>query len=217
MRVMFGRCAAALGLASSLTVLQGCARGAPLKAPPAPPTESRPGEPQLRDRDWGVLRSPAHGLKLALPEARVWFVATAAPGASWELRHEPTGSSLSVRRWRASRLPQVAECDRELYQRVAGLAPSDETSLVSERRVRVPAGFVTRITLLALPGTGQRLRGQVVAVGAGVGECIAAIARTECSTEAELAERLRLFDAAFAHLRLNHVEDRVPQPAPLPG
>jgi hypothetical protein len=164
-----------------------------------------------------VLRSAEHGLKLALPEARAWFAPSTAPGASWELRHEPTGTSVSVRRWRAARLPQVAQCDRELRQRVPELAIADETSLVGERNVRVPQGFVTRITLLALPGRGQRLRGQVLAVGAGVGECIAALARTECTSEAELAERLRLVDAAFAHLRLTHVEDRVPKPAPLPS
>lgn len=182
------------------------------------PTAPGPSEPQLVDRDWGVLRSPGHGLKLALPEARAWFVPTpTAAGASWELRHEPTGTTVSVRRWRATRLPQVEQCDRELRQRVAGLGVVDETSLVGERSVRVPEGFVTRITLLALAGTGQRLRGQVLAVGAGVGECVAAIARTECGSEAELAERLRLFDAAFAHLRLAHVEDRVPKPAPLPS
>jgi hypothetical protein len=29
-----------------------------------------------------------------------------------------------------------------------------------------------------------------------------------------LAERLRLFDVALGHLRLTHVEDRVPAPAP---
>ncbi len=217
MRALFVRSRAGIVLLSSLLAVQGCASPAGSAAPVVTPTQAVPSEPQLVDRDWGVLRSPAHGLKLALPEARAWFVPTpAAAGASWELRHEPTGTSLSVRRWRATRLPQVEQCARELRQRVAGLGLVDETSLVAERNVRVPEGFVTHITLLALPGNGQRLRGQVLAVGAGVGECIAAIARTECSSEAELAERLRLFDAAFAHLRLVHIEDRVPKPAPLP-
>jgi hypothetical protein len=156
-------------------------------------------------------------MKLALPEARTWFVASdARAGGSWELRHEPTGTSLSVRRWRASRLPQVEQCQRELRQRAAGLFESDETNLVGERTVRAPVGFSTHITLLALPGQGQHVRGQVVAVGAGVGECVAAVANTECGSEVELAERLRLLDVAVAHLRLTAVEDRVPQPGPLP-
>ena len=216
MHVLLGRSLACIGLGFG-TLALGCASAAsPAPAAPVAPAP-RPSEPQLVDRDWGVLRSAAHGLKLALPEARAWFAPSVAPGASWELRHEPTGSSVSVRRWRATRLPQLEQCDRELRQRVPELANADETSLVGERRVRVPAGFVTRITLLALPGSGQRLRGQVLAVGAGVGECVAAIARTECTSEAELAERLRLLDAAFAHLRLTHVEDRVPKPAPLPS
>lgn len=173
-------------------------------------------EAALVDREWGVLRSPAHGMKLVLPEARTWFVPAATPaGAGWELRHEPTGTTLSVRRWRASRLPQVQQCERELRQRVAGLLEVDDTNLVGDRSVRAPVGFVTRITLVATPTVGQRLRGQAVAVGAGVGECVAAIAKTECRSEVELAERLRLLDVALSHLRLTSVEDRVPAPRPL--
>ena len=218
MRALSGRVAARNSLVCWCLALVSCANRAPAAAPVAALPAPRPEEPALRDRDWGVLRSAAHGLKLALPEARTWFVPTAAPqGAGWELRHEPTGTSLSVRRWRASRLPQLEQCDRELRARTPGLAVADDTSLVAERTVRAPEGFVTRITLLALPGSGQqRLRGQVVAVGAGIGECVAAIARTECGTEPELAERLRLLDVAIAHVRLTHVEDRVPEPLPLP-
>ena len=161
-----------------------------------------------------MLRSKAQGLKLALPEARGWLQVggLAREGASWELRHEPTGSTLSVRRWRASRLPRVDACEAELRARTPDLAFSDETNLVATHEVRVPAGFVTRITLLALPNSSGRLRGQVLAVGAGIGECLAAVARTECVTEAELAERLRLLDVALGHLRLAQVEDRVPAP-----
>lgn len=196
-----------------------CSGQPPAASPPAPPPPAPPAaaEPALQDREWGVLRSPAHGIKLAAPEARAWVSPSLGPsGSSWELRHEPTGSSLSLRRWRASRLLQVDDCERELRARVPNLAERDETSLVAERSVRAPAGFTTRIALFSLPGREKRLQGQVLAVGAGVGECIAAVAHTECSTEAELAERLRLFDTVFARLRLIRVEDRVPAPEPLP-
>jgi hypothetical protein len=174
--------------------------------------------PKLEDRGWGVRSSRAQALKLALPEARSWLepAGPAKAGASWELRHEPTGSTLSVRRWRASRLPRVEACEAELFARSSDLTSPDETNLVATREVRVPEGFVTRITLVASPGAGSRLRGQALAVGAGVGECLAAIAHTECATEAELAERLRLLDAALGHMRLSHVEDRVPA-VPLPA
>ena len=196
---------------------QGCASGPapranqPAKAAPARP----PAEAQLADRGWAVRRSKALGLKLALPEARAWLGPEAASG-SWELRHEPTGTTLSVRRWRASRLPQPEQCELELRQRVPNVAVIDETSLVAERQVRVPAGFVTRLVLLQLSDKSSRLRAQVLAIGAGVGECLAAIATTESSSEVELAERLRLLDAALSHMRLSHVEDRVPEPEPLP-
>jgi hypothetical protein len=215
MRARFG---CRTGLLWAMALGSGCAGSARPAALPAATTQpAQPAEPALVDRDWGVLRSPAHGIKLALPEARAWFVPAAGPsGASWELRHEPTGTSLSIRRWRASRLPQVDECERELRARTPGLAERDEANLVALREVRVPAGFVTRIALLSLPGGEKRLSGQVQAVGAGVGECVAAVARTECSSEAELGERLRLLDTALAHLRLTHVEDRVPARAPLP-
>jgi hypothetical protein len=186
-------------------------------APAAPAAVPKLEGPKLEDRAWGVLRSKTQGLKLALPEARSWLPpAKAGPeGASWELRHEPTGSTLSVHRWRASRLPRVDACEAELRARTPDLASADETNLVARREVRVPEGFVTRITLVALPGDSNHVRGQALAVGAGVGECLAAIARTECVTEAELAERLRLLDVALGHLRLARVEDRVPAPAVL--
>ena len=163
-----------------------------------------------------MLRSKDLGLKLALPEGKAWLAPTTRgpEGASWELHHQPTGSTLSVRRWRASRLPRVDSCEAELRQRTPGLALPDETNLVAEREVHVPEGFVTRITLVALPGKGARLQGQALAVGAGIGECLAAIAHTECATEAELAERLRLLDVALGHLRLTRIEDRVHVEAP---
>ncbi len=170
---------------------------------------------KLQDRNWGVLRSKAQGLKLALPEAKSWLDAGSgrpAAGAAWELRHEPTGSTVSLRRWRASRLPRLDVCEAELRARTPDLANVDETNLVASREVRVPEGFVTRIQLLALPGNSSRLRGQVLAIGAGVGECFAAVARTECTTEPELAERLRLLDVSFGHIRRSHIEDRVPAP-----
>jgi hypothetical protein len=204
-----------LSVGAAVAACGGPGPAAPVVAPqgPAPKTEG----PKLEDRGWGVLRSKAQGLKLALPEARSWLEPNgpALGGAGWELRHEPTGSTLSVRRWRASRLPQVDACEAELRARTPDLATADETNLIARRELRVPEGFITRITLVALPGDANRLRGQVLAVGAGIGECLAAIARTECVTEAELAERLRLLDVALGHLRLAHVEDRVPAvPAP---
>ncbi len=211
--------AATIGL-SWLTMCVGCAPPTSAAAPsPAPelhhPTAS--AEPALRDRDWAVLRSAAQGLKLALPEARAWLVeSNGLAGQAWELRHEPTGSRVSVRRWRASRLPRPAECERELRARVPGIAQPDETSLVAERTVAAPAGFSTHVTVLSLPGRELRLRGQVLAVGAAVGECVAALAQTECGAELELAERLRLLDTAVSRLRATQVEDRVPSAEPPP-
>ena len=200
--------------------LLACSAARPAPAPTkAPPQAAAPiTETQLADRGWGVVRSKAMGLKLALPEARSWFAPeTTKPTAGfWELRHEPTGSTLSVRRWRSARLPRPELCELELRQRVADVPPFDETTLVATRQARFPEGFVTRLALLSLAGTSARLRGQVIALGAGVGECLAAIASTECASEEELAERLRLFDAALGHLRLSHIEDRVPAREPLP-
>lgn len=206
-------------LGASLLTLTGCA------SPPAAPAAAAPVSPRpalvevstLQDRGWGVVRAPAMGLKLALPEAKAWLPAggRAPTSASFELRHEPTSTSLSVRRWRASRLPRVEACEADLRARSADLAVVDESNLVARRDVRVPEGFVTRITLVALPGASTRVAGQAVAIGAGVGECLALVARTECAGEAELAERLRLLDVALAHVRLTLVEDRVPSPVPV--
>lgn len=205
---MLGGCAVLLTMS--------CASSPPPQAPVTePPNAKAAVEPvRLEDRRWGVVRSPALGLKLALPEARAWLPEP-RPGGTWELRHEPTGTSLTVRRWRSSRLPSVESCEAELSARALGLSTPDETNLVSRRRVRIPEGFTTRVTLLALPGKNTRVAGEVLAVSAGVGECIAVIARTECTTEAELGERLRLLDVSVRHLRTLRIEDRVPAPAPV--
>jgi hypothetical protein len=201
-------------------LLTACASSASAPPPPVaslPPAAVDSGH--LQDRGWAVLRSASLGMKLALPEARSWLDESshAARGAGWELRHEPTGSSLSVRRWRASRLPRIEACEAELGARTPNLVLPDESNVVARRLARVPDGFSTRITLVALPGSsgGQRLRGQVTAVGAGIGECISVVARTECGTEAELAERLRLLDVVVGHLRLTHIEERVPDRQPI--
>lgn len=197
--------------------LLGCASGAAREPGPVPAplsAERAVAEPRLEDRSWGVLRSRALGVKMALPEARAWLVLDNArsSGRSWELQHEPTGSTISVRRWRSARLPRSELCELELRQRVPDVPQPEESSLVGTRRARAPEGFVTQLTLLSLSGKSARLRGQVLAIGAGVGECLAAIASTECASEVELADRLRLFDAALSHMRLSHIEDRVPHP-----
>jgi hypothetical protein len=204
---------------SALPLALGCASSA---APPArdagAPTGRSPAvsDPRLEDKAWGVLRSKTLGIKLALPDVQGWTEppGRSPQGAAWQLSHTTTGTLLNLYRWRASRLPRVETCDTELRQRVPGLATPDETNLVATRQARVPQGFVTRITLLALPGKGPRFQGQALAVGAGVGECLAGVAITEASSELELAERLRLLDAALGHLRLSHIEDRVPAPPP---
>ncbi len=209
-----------LAVLGSLAGLLGlaCTAAAPMPPKlgerPSPPTPVEPS--RLEDRNWGVVRAAPLGLKLALPEARAWLPepgrSAAVPGL--ELRHEPTGSSLRVRRWRSSRLPRIESCEAELRARSADLPRADESNVVARRSVRIPEGFVTLITLMATPGKSARVEGNVLAIGAGVGECIAVVARTECATEAELAERLRLLDISVGHLRLMRVEDRVPPAAP---
>jgi hypothetical protein len=171
--------------------------------------EGSRAEGSLVDGGWGVVRSPELRLKLALPDARNWLAPRARSSSEWELRHEASSSTISIRRFPGSRLPRVDACEAELRQRTPGLLTVDETTLVSAREVRVPTGFVTRITLLASPGKLSRFQGEAIAVSAGIGECLAVVARTECVSEAELAERLRLFDFALGHLRLTQVEDRI--------
>lgn len=205
-------------LGGSLLALAGCAAAPPPAPTPPPRAAAAPVElHSLQDRGWGVLRSPSLGLKLALPEAKAWLPTSAsrAAGASWELRHEPTSTLLRVRRWRASRLPRVEACEAELRARTPELPAVDESNLVSRRDVHVPQGFLTRITLVAEPGASTRVAGHAIAVGAGVGECLAVIAHTECSSEPELAERLRLLDTALGHIRLTEIQDRVPARTPI--
>jgi hypothetical protein len=204
-------------LASVFTACGSASAAPPANVAPALARRAAVDTSSLQDRGWAVLRAPRLGLKLALPEARAWLsdAGQAAPGAGWALRHEPTGTSLSVRRWRASKLPRIDACEAELGARTPNLVRPDESNVVARHEARIADGFSTLITLLALPGHEQRLRGQVTAVAAGIGECISVVARTECATEAELAERLRLLDVVVGHLRLLHIEDRVPVTQPI--
>lgn len=209
---------ACIGLLLAVGPLLGCGGAAPRKPPNAPgATLPKSAEPKLSDLGWGVARSARLGLKLALPERRVWLD-VGHIGGGWEVRHEPTGSTLSIRRWRASRLVQVEACAAELRQRMP-LPEVDETSLVARRTGKRPEGFVTRVELLVVPGKrvqgrSARLRGYVLAVGASVGECLAAVFVTESSSDTELAERLRLLDGALASLRRTTIEDRVKRAPP---
>src|SRR6185503_4815288 len=124
---------AILRLLAAPLLLVGCAAtsSAPRTETAAAPS-ARPAPVEistLAERGWCVLRAPSLGLKLALPEAKAWLAPTRpAPGAGWALRHEPTGSTLSVRRWRASRLPRVEACEADLRARTPDLPNVDDTN-----------------------------------------------------------------------------------------
>jgi hypothetical protein len=63
--------------------------------------------------------------------------------------------------------------------------------------------------MLTTQGAQARLRGTVIVVGAAVRECFAAVAVTETAREADLADRLRVLDAAFERIERTQIEDRV--------
>lgn len=100
-------------------------------------------------------------------------------------------------------------CELELRQRTPLVPVIDDHNLVARNRTVSEQGIVTRYDLVVEPAAAQRIKGFVLAISAGNGECLSALAVTESASEGELAQRLSLLELALRRMRRTRIEDRV--------
>ena len=164
----------------------------------------------LRDAGWERVALEPLALSLALPDAAAW---RDAGGRDWRrLEHAPTGSVLSITRFRAPAAVAAAECARR-----AGLtlSPSgaEDSGELEVRRVDGEGGTHSELVVRVEPDGPSALRGQVAAATAGFRACAALRLETRVDgdgREVEVARRLAVFaERVVPSLEFDRIEDRV--------
>ncbi len=162
-----------------------------LSTPAAPSTRASSRDPALPDRSWDVVESRRFRFRVPLPDAPNWRV---VEDERWfKLVHQPSGSSLSLRTWRASPRIDREDCQKQVYLWNSDLEP--EAEAVVERSLVAPEGFEVGLRVdLAYDGGDDR-KAIALASGAAVRRCYAAVFETRIAGdagEAELGNRLRM-------------------------
>jgi hypothetical protein len=201
---------ALVGLAAAV----GCAAAS---SAPEPVRKARARSPaqqmlpsELTDAGWVSVESRRQSLVLALPMREAWRIDDARE--PWFLaRHAATGSELRLRTWPAPRQVRADECQAQARLWRPSIPPIRDEAVVT-RKLSAPEAFAGEIIVGVEPG-GDGLEGHVLAFGATVGRCYAAIFTTRASgpgSEDTLGRRLVLIvEAVLPRVRLLGVEDRV--------
>lgn len=182
----------------------------------AAPEPSRP-EPLLPAVDVKTIVSQRQGLEFDVPDGSAWKLDDVS--TSWLVgTHRRSESTLSVKTWRAGRVVNRQDCEREAKSAAPTLRGL-EGSTLSERRVGRPEGFDTSVALRVWTDADGGMRGSLVAFGANVRRCLAVVFVTRAvgqNAERVLGDRLGLVDRIVLDgLRQRSVEDRARR-APLP-
>jgi hypothetical protein len=93
------------------------------------------------------------------------------PGTFTVLEHAATGSTLTLRVWRAARLVRPEECESEARLARPTLPRPDPDLLVDSRPLDAPSGFHGSLVVGVEPIPPGGARGHVLGVGAAVGRC----------------------------------------------
>lgn len=171
---------------------------------PAPQEENTPPQKERWPvQHWGELRDARQALALLLADPERW-VARPATGTWSKWEHAPSRSQLWLRHQVARRTVTVEECEEEARRSLSVLRwPGSE---VQEEPLRAPQAYHGLVRTELVEGG----RGRVLAVGAGVSRCYAAVFLSEA--DEELPQRLSL--AAYIlgeQVRLLGVEERSPR------
>lgn len=164
---------------------------------------------ELTDAGWAGVESRRQSLVLTLPMRESWRIDDAVE--PWFLaRHAATGSELRLRTWPAPRQVRAEECQTQARLWRPSIPPIREEAVV-RRKLSAPAAFSGEVVVGVEPG-GDGLEGHVLAFGATVGRCYAAVFTTRASgpgSEDTLGRRLVLIvEAVLPRVRLLGVEDR---------
>jgi hypothetical protein len=127
--------------------------------------------------------------------------------------HALTRSELRLRIWRAARLPDRASCIEQVRLWLPDLSRLSDDNLVERRRVAFPAGFDTELAVYVSRRAERELEARLMAIGADVGRCFAAVYSTRESgadAEANIADRLAFVaEKLLVHVAVLSVDDRV--------
>lgn len=155
----------------------------------------------LADRGWEVVESRAVGLRVPLPDARRW---REPADERWlVLTHAPSSSSLRFRTWSAPVRVNKEACREQVYLWRSELRPGFEPMV--EGSLAAPSGYDVGLRIDVARNQGGALGATLLAYGAGVRRCYAAVfqtAVTDARAESELGARLRLVTEGV----LNRVE-----------
>jgi hypothetical protein len=131
-------------------------------------------------------------------------------------RHAATRSELVARTWRAARLVNKDDCERQarLWRPEIPDVPPD--SVLETRRIDAPPGFTTELRVGAAPlALTREIRGYALAFGTMVGRCYALVYTTidgGAGAEASVGRRLAVVaDEIVPQVRFLSIEERVRQ------
>jgi hypothetical protein len=182
-------------------------------APAAPAAETpaeRPEPAALEDAGWVPATAPRFSLSIPLPERSAWRIDDR--GRWWVARHPPSHSELLVRTWTAGRLASPTDCEAQarLWRPTIPIAAPE--SVLETQRIDAPPGYDTQLWVGVEPIGSATLQGYVIAFGAAVGRCYAALFTTRASgprAEAEIGRRLVLVaDGVFSRVARSTIDDR---------
>jgi hypothetical protein len=203
----------------------GCAHGSiPAQEPFSPrastsahsvTADTSPDETQAQHTGsrggWEVVVAQETGLAFPLPDAAGWVVQ--GSGRWWRARHAPTSSELLVRTWKARRSSTPQTCERQARLWKPDLPVPSSESVLEQRRLETPPGYLTAVTVSVGLGSGSSmLAGHVAAFGAAVGGCLAVLYVTEASgpsADVTLGTRLAVFvDRVLPAIQRLRIDDR---------
>jgi hypothetical protein len=160
---------------------------------------------------WVRRRSVRFSVEFELPSGREWDVDDASE--RWLVAtHRATDSQLRIRVWPAERLVRPEDCKAQLVLwRPATPLRFDQE--LERRSVDAPAPFRTELAVGVKQGRKGALEGYILAFGAAVGRCYAAVFVTRAQgldSRAVLARRLAVIgDGVIVRLRFFSIDDRV--------
>jgi hypothetical protein len=199
-----------------------CACGPAGSTPPAagkPPPRVAPaptrGQPELPAGQFDVVFGPRAGLSVLVPTPAKWQTEDTERWLT--LTHARSDTKLSLRAWRAGRRVRPEQCQAQARLWRHDLPPLPSDNVVDERTLSSPAEHAVQLTVLVQRAAPRApIEGWVLAFGAGIGKCYAAVFETRAhgaGAEAAIAERLALAaDGILPSVQTQGVDDRVLRP-----
>ncbi len=199
-----------------LAALAGSACGAPREVakPAEPPAAPRAAAASLPAARWETLTLPSLGLALPLPDGPGW-ASREDSTLGFRALHAATGAELRARSWPEQRSVTPEACLARARLAWPDLPAPGDPGLLDDRPLRAPEGYRGQVLVNVARRPDGALEGRLVAVGAGVGRCLALSFRTwaqGAGAERVVAESLAVIaEGTVDRLSIVSIEDRVPE------